>query len=420
MLDVDEGMARGWTRDEVTDDELSIEAEEGAHGGFGDAFEPAVDAFERRHENRKWAQFGPVPSQVERASWVAKFNPDAGGESAGEALDFPWEDPDEARRPNGDWISTEPDRTTSHPLGSGHWWNLAEHVDQVAPGDFVFFMRSTQAPPLGADDAMPKETLGIPNQAVVGLTVVTRVLAYPHWQPEVTCRRLLTAPLRLFDRPVRVNSNTRARASRWLKDAPAFADPNRAFMGLSAQQALALAATCGLPADIFTMRHIAGLAGRLRDIYLGPSKESIDRLLKGVEQAKVNRDIGKEGEDAAQRQLSGQFKVDSVAHQRGHGYDLRARAKLPDAMADRLVEVKSTENTALSLAQVGQRLTQNECDCALADERWWSARVTRARDPSERTVEFDPAKTLRPYIPTTSKTQDPSKARPLTPPNSGG
>lgn len=269
-----------------------------------------------------------------RGAWVAKFDPARGQRDpdVGESdpfLGYPWEDPEQASMES--W------------LHRGLMRGLASKSEDVQPGDLVFVLRTRP---------LPTDPSWLRRRALIGVWIVDHLYA-----PGRGVDEIVTLPLRRFDFPVPLREASQMDAA--LDAVSTFHDRSRsAFGALSADEALCVAAACGLPASVFTEPDVAVLMHTLAGMHLGPSTEVARRILQGAKAADHVRRV----ESAARNLIVGELRaqnlsVVSTENLHGVGSDLWCNSQREGGPGDEFrVEVKGLSGND----PYNARLTRNE------------------------------------------------------------
>ncbi len=303
-----------------------------------------------------------------RNAWVAKYNPtrantDASVGASDVYNDFPWGDP--AAAIADPWIHSERMRSVSGA------------ANNIGLGDLIFAMRTMWDK---SEDAWLK------RRCLVGVWYVECATFYPvagvnanvKWVYEYSC-----VPIKRFDFPVPIVATGQQDAEFF--DVEAFRDRSRrAFIGLSAQEALTVARDCGLPATFLTESDPGKLVEISAGLDLGPPTAVRRRILEGARAVAHKKSVEASAVTVVVNTMGSQiFGMASREHERGIGYDLDAVAVEHDgSMTEVHIEVKGLSGTDPWNA----RLTESEIAAAKTSHAnqdgkagsWWLVVVTNA------------------------------------------
>lgn len=311
---------------------------------------------------------GAVPRSMGRSAWLVRFNP-AMFDGSDPYDYFDWNDPVRALdRP------LVPEALTKKPAGSRTMTTVANYLRDVAVGDVLFVLRT---PPTSSDRSPTDDPLGLRRVAHLIGVLWVEVKADFLVGNGRTWPQLRYVPLVQFTEPVPV---PQARA--WipgLTGVSALRLPS-GFLALRSHEAVAVAAACSLPLEIFSVDHssLPTLSTHLRRLDTGPVQPLRDYLASATIRYEKLREIEGRAMAAVKDIYRKNFTVVDVSGRRRLGYDL-AVGHAKTRSVNYQVEVKGTsKQTDTTVALTDHEYAAAELSAAAADGRWWLYVVTKA------------------------------------------
>ena len=347
-----------------------------------DDLEAAGCFSDRPTKRRRLLDPGKPPERVVRSAWIASYNPGLGISIPG----FGSSDPMEWRL----WCDTYDAFTwpqlngcpyaTSQavPHTSAHS-KVINMISDVAVGDLVFVLRTQ---PTDVDGNPVPDPLAWRRQShLVGVWWCEAKLTFPHSDgftyPTAHC-----VPLVLFDEAVPIKQ-TRD----WVPElhgVTALSLPG-GIRTLTETQALALAAACSLPTDIFTVPNadLPALAGALRALDTGPVAPQREYMRSAAARYERNRAVELAAMHVVERShVDAGFAVLDVSRTRRIGFDLAVGHPSTEQIWKQ-IEVKGTDKKDDSaVAITDHELAAAEASVSEGEDRWWLISVTQARHPT--------------------------------------